>query len=79
MEENKLKSVWILTCKTPGAEREIYGVFTSEDAANDWLNDDLLLPYINEVKEQEPNLSDDEIRETFFEDFDPDIQQFSIS
>lgn len=80
MEENKLKSVWVLTCKTAGCEdREIFGVYTSKDAANDALNDELLLPSFLEIKEQEPNLSDDEIYGQLFEDFDPQVTMCKIN
>lgn len=79
MEENKLKSVWILTFKTSENDREIFGVYTNEDAANDALNDELLLPSFLEIKEREPNLSDDEIYDQLFNDCDPQVTMCKIN
>ena len=79
MAENKLKSVWVLTYKGSETDREIFGVYTNEDAACDALNDELLLPSLLEIKEQEPNLSDDEIYDQLFNDYDPQVTMCKIN
>lgn len=86
MEENKLKSVWVLTYKGSETDREIFGVYTNEDAACDALNDELLLPGFLEYKKQEEQqkfsqepLSDDEIYDLLFDEYDPQVIMCKIN
>lgn len=78
MAENKLKSVWVLTYKGSETDREIFGVYTNEDAACDALNDELLLPSFLEIKER-TTLSDDEIYDQLFNDYDPQVTMCKIN
>lgn len=79
MEKNKLKSVWVLTYKDSETDRVIFGIYTNKDAACDALNDELLLPGFLEVRKQEPNLSDDEIYDLLFDEYDPLVTVHKIN
>ena len=76
MKEKSLNSVWILTIKTPGNDREIYGVFSSENAANYWLENDLFSQCAEEYEGQ--NLSNEEIHSLLIDELDPDIQEYKV-
>ena len=76
MKEKSLDSVWILTFKTPDNDREIFGVFSSENAANDALNNDLFSQCAEEYEGQ--NLSNEEIHSLLIDELDPDIQEYKV-
>lgn len=75
--ENKQQTgtVWVLRYNCPsGYGREIYGIYASEDAAIDALNDGLFDEYfrLNNCKNAE------EAVEPFYNDFDPKIEPFTV-
>ena len=76
MKEKSLNSVWILTLKTPGNDREIFGVFSNENAANDALENDLFSQCAEEYEGQ--NLSNEEIHSLLIDELDPDIQKYKV-
>ena len=70
--EYKIKTAWILTINAFEGGQEIYGVYANEDLANDAINDELFMDYLN------GRTATDELVESFYADINPDIQEHQI-
>ena len=70
--ETKQKSVWVLTYKPFGEDLQICGVYPSEDAATDALNDELFLEYLG------GRTATDELVNSFYEDIKPEIYESTL-
>ena len=70
--ETKQQEVWVLTYKPFGEDVQICGVYSSEDAANDALNDELFLEYLD------GRTATDELINCFYEDIKPEIFESTL-